>query len=147
MKNKILILLAVFMIIIAIVTYGIYNYRKQYEEAQKINNTYKTYENIQILGSELISIINKTIDFNEKEGIEKNQDGLYIENDKNSIKIYIEFLYDEDEIRTIEMEKIENNGIDQFINVYSTASFKCTKITYHEKTNNVKSLTFTEIKN
>ena len=72
---------------------------------------------------------------------------MYIENDKNSIKIYIEFLYDEDEIRTIEMEKIENNGIDQFINVYSTASFKCTKITYHEKTNNVKSLTFTEIKN
>ena len=144
MKNKILILLAVFMIIIAIVTYGIYNYRKQYAEAQKINNTYKTYENIQILGSELISIINKTIDFNEKEGIEKNQDGLYIENDKNSIKIYIEFLYDEDEIRTIEMEKIENNGIDQFINVYSTASFKCTKITYHEKTNNVKALTFTE---
>lgn len=147
MKNKILILLAVFMIILAVVTYGIYNYRKQYAETQKINNTYKTYENIQILGSELISIINRTIDINEKAGIEKNQDGLYIENDKNSIKIYIEFLYDEDEIRTIEMEKIENNGIDQFINVYSTASFKCTKITYHEKTKNVKSLTFTEIKN
>ncbi len=147
MKNKILIILVVFMVILAIVTYGIYNYRKQIVESQKINNTYKNYENIQILGSELISIINRTIDIDENEGIEKNQDGLYIDNGKNSIKIYIEFLYGEDETRTIEMEKIANNGIDQFVNVYSTASFKCTNISYHEKTNNVKSLTFTEIQN
>ncbi len=147
MKNKILIILVVFMVILAIVTYGIYNYRKQIVESQKINNTYKNYENIQILGSELISIINRTIDIDENEGIEKNQDGLYIDNGKNSIKIYIEFLYGEDETRTIEMEKIANNGIEQFVNVYSTASFKCTNISYHEKTNNVKSLTFTEIQN
>lgn len=147
MKNKILIILVVFMIILAIVTYGVYNYRKQLVEAQKINNLYKTYENIQILGSELISIINRTIDIDEKEGIEKDQDGLYIDNGKDSIKIYIEFLYGDDETRTVEMEKIANSGIDQFINVYSTASFKCTNISYHEKTNNVKSLTFTQLQN
>ena len=40
MKNKILIILVVFMVILAIVTYGIYNYRKQIVESQKINNTY-----------------------------------------------------------------------------------------------------------
>lgn len=147
MKNKILIILVVFMIILAIVTYGVYNHRKQLVEAQKINNLYKTYENIQILGSELISIINRTIDIDEKEGIEKDQDGLYIDNGKDSIKIYIEFLYGDDETRTVEMEKIANSGIDQFINVYSTASFKCTNISYHEKTNNVKSLTFTQLQN
>lgn len=147
MKNKILIILVVFMIILAIVTYGVYNYRKQLVEAQKINNLYKTYENIQILGSELISIINRTIDIDEKEGIEKDQGGLYIDNGKDSIKIYIEFLYGDDETRTVEMEKIANSGIDQFINVYSTASFKCTNISYHEKTNNVKSLTFTQLQN
>lgn len=147
MKKKILIILIGFMVILAIVTYGVYNYRKQLVESQKINNTYKSYENIQILGSELISIINRTIDIDEKEGIEKDQDGLYIDNGKNSIKIYIDFLYGDDETRTVEMEKIANNGIDQFINVYSTASFKCTNISYHEKTNNVKSLTFTQLQN
>ena len=146
MKKKIFIILVVLMIILAIVTYWVYNYRKQMVESQEINNSYKTYENIQILGTELISIINRTIDINEKAGIEKDQDGLYIDNGENSIKIYIEFIYD-DETRTVDMEKIANGGTYSFIDVYSTASFQCTNISYHEKTNNVKSLTFTELSN
>lgn len=144
MKKKIFLILIIFMIILAIVTYGIYNYRTQTIAAQKINDSYSSYKNIQILGSELISIINRTIDINESAGIEKDENGLYIDNGKDSIKVYVEFIYDE-ETRTIEMEKIANNGIKSFVDIYSTASFQCTEITYHEKTNNVKSLTFTEI--
>ena len=146
MKKRITIILLVFMIILAFISYKVYNYRKQLLQAQEINNSYKTYENIQILGTQLISIINRTIDINEKNDIEKDNQGLYIENNKNSIKVYIEFIYGK-ETRTIEMEKIANNGIDSFIDIYSTADFKCTNISYHEKTNNVKSLTFTELSN
>lgn len=128
------------------VTYGVYSYRKQLVEAQEINNIYKSYENIQILGSQLISIINKTVDINEKAGLEKDENGMYIDNGKDSIELYIEFIY-EDETKTVPMEKISNSGTESFVNIYSTASFKCTNISYHEKTNNVKSLTFTEVTN
>ena len=146
MKNKILIILIIFIVILAIAVYTVYNYRINIQESQKINNEYKSYYNIQILGTELLSIINRTQDINEKNGISKDNEGLYIENDTNSIKLYINLKYG-DEYRTLEMEKIINDGIQNFIKIYSTASFKCTDICYHEKTNNVKALTFTEIDN
>ena len=143
MKNRILIILAIFILVLIIAAYAVYSYRANALEAQKINNQYKSYYNSQIIGTELLSIINKTEDINEENNIQKDQDGLYIENDTNSIKIYISFKY-EDDYRTIEMERIINNGTQNFIKVYSTASFKCTDISYHDKTNTVKSLTFTE---
>lgn len=144
MKNKILLIVVIFIIIFGISIYFIYNYRASQIEAQKINNIYRSYENIQILGTELASIINQTEDTNAKLDTEKNQEGRYIENDTDSIKVYIKLQY-EDDYNTYEIERILNNGIDNFIKAYGTASFKCTEINYHEKTGNVKDITFAEI--
>ena len=143
MKNKILLILIIFMAILAIVTYILYNYRINLQELQKINNEFKTYANTQMLGTELISIMNRVQDINTKNKIEKDSDGLYIDNGKNSIKLYLKLKYKED-YTTLEVEKILDNGIENFIKTYSTASFKCIEITYHEKTGNVKSLTYIE---
>ncbi len=143
MKNKIIIIVIIFLIILSVSAYMVYNYRKSVISSQKVNESYKAYYNTEILGTELISVINKTVDFNEQNGIQKDENGMYIENDNNSIKIYISFKY-EDDYQTVEMEKISNNGTDNFRKVYSTASFKCTEISYHDKTKNVKALTFTE---
>ena len=143
MKNKIIIIVIIFSIILSVSAYMVYNYRKSVISSQKVNESYKAYYNTEILGTELISVINKTVDFNEQNGIQKDENGMYIENDNNSIKIYISFKY-EDDYQTVEMEKISNNGTDNFRKVYSTASFKCTEISYHDKTKNVKALTFTE---
>lgn len=143
MKNKIIIIVIIFLIILSVSAYMVYNYRKSVVSSQKVNESYKAYYDTEILGTELISVINKTVDFNEQNGIQKDENGMYIENDNNSIKIYISFKY-EDDYQTVEMEKISNNGTDNFRKVYSTASFKCTEISYHDKTKNVKALTFTE---
>ena len=143
MKNKIIIIVIIFLIILSVSAYMVYNYRKSVISSQKVNESYKAYYDTEILGTELISIINKTVDFNEQNGIQKDENGMYIENDNNSIKIYISFKY-EDDYQTVEMEKISNDGTDNFRKVYSTASFKCTEISYHDKTKNVKALTFTE---
>ena len=144
MKNKILLIVIIFIIILGISIYFIYNYRTSQIQAQKINNIYKSYENIQILGTELASIINQTEDTNAKLSTEKNKEGRYIENDTDSIKMYIKLQY-KDDYNTYEIERILNNGIDNFIKAYGTASFKCTEINYHEKTGNVKDITFTEV--
>ncbi len=143
MKNKILIILIIFMVILASATYIIYNYRMKLQEAQKINNEYKSYYEAQILGTELVSIMNRTQDVNTKNEVEKDSEGLYIDNEDDSIKMYLKLKY-KDDYSTIEIEKILDDGIENFIKSYSTASFKCTEITYHEKTGNVKALTFTE---
>ena len=143
MKNKFFVILAVLLIILCISMYLIYNYRRNAFETQKNNEIYKEYYGKQILGTDLISIINKTIDFNEKNRIKKDSQGLYIEDNEKSIKVYIDFLY-KDDYETIEMEKIASKGIENFRETYSSANFKCTEIGYHEKTKNVKFLKFTE---
>ena len=125
MKNKILLIVIIFIIILGISIYFVYNYRTSFIESQKINNIYKSYENIQILGTELASIINQTEDTNAKLSTEKNKEGRYIENDTDSIKMYIKLQY-KDDYNTYEIERILNNGIDNFIKAYGTASFKCT---------------------
>ena len=144
MKNKVLLILLIFVVILIVTVYGIYTYRRNSLESQKINTEYKSYYNVQIIGSELLSIINKTEDIDEQYGIQKDQEGMYIENATNSIKIYVKFKY-KDDYRVLEMEKIINGGIENFAKAYSTADFVCTEINYHEKTNNVKALTFTEV--
>ena len=141
MKKKITLILVIFLIILSISIYFIYSYRKNTIESQKINNEYKSYYNVQMLGTELVSILNKTADINEKNEIQKDSEGLYRDNDINSIKIYIKFKYKE-EYKTLEMEKILNNGVEDFIKSYAAASFKCESINYHSKTKNVKELTF-----
>ena len=146
MKNKILLVLTIFMVILAISCYIVYQYRLNIIENQKINNQYKSYYQAQVLGTELVSIINETEDINSKNEILKNDEGLYIDNQDNSIKMYIEFIY-KDEYKTLEIEKILKDGIENFIKNYGAQSFKCTKITYHEKTKNVKEIIFTEINN
>ena len=114
-------------------------------DAQANNKEYITYKDKTIVGTTLVSLINKTVDNNEKNNIEKDEKNTYIENDKNSVKIYIYFLDLEKEDKYIEtpytMEQIYNNDTDNFIKLYGTSNFYCSNIDYHEKTGNVKSLT------
>ena len=144
MNKKTIIVIIILLILLMITIYLVSLYRNySTREEQVITNEYVSYYNNQIQGSELISLINRTADINESNYIEKNEEKFYIENDTNSIKIYIGFTY-EDEIRTLEMERIINNGTENFMKVYSTANFICTEVTYHEKTKNIKSLTFVQ---
>ena len=142
--KKILIILLILSIILVVGVYSVYRYRTNVYQIQKQNREYEQYYNINVLGTELISIINKTIDLNTKNNITKDDKGYFVDNGENSIKINVEFKYKND-TKTISMEKIASTGAESFVKVYSTANFKCTKIEYHEKTHNVKNVTFEEV--
>lgn len=144
MKKRLFIIMLILIVITIVATYAIYSYRTTIAETQKINREYEEYYNIELLGTELISIINKTVDTNEKHQIPKDSNNNFIENDTNSIKINIQFIYKND-TKTVTMEDIFNTGVENFIKTYSTASFRCTNIEYHTKTHNIKSLTFIEM--
>ena len=142
--KKIFITFLILFIILVVSIYMVLSYRNKNLEIQKLNREYEKYYNIEILGTELISIINRTIDLNNKNDIVKDENGYFVNNEETYKEIYIEFIY-KDKTKLIQMEDIEKSGIETFVKVYSTASFKCTDIKYHDKTKNVKSLTFTEI--
>ena len=128
MKRIIICILSIFLIIICIVVYGVYQKNENTAQIGVDNKTYESYENKEVLGTDIISIINKATDSNKKNDIKIGEDGNYIDNGKNSIRIEIKFLELD---KVITMERINNVGF--------------TKIEYHEKTHRVKYMYFEEV--
>ena len=142
MKKIIICILSIFLIIICIVGYSVYSKNENTAQISVDNKTYESYYNKEVLGTDIISIINKAIDSNEKNDIKIGKDGNYIEDEKNSIRIEIKF---KELDKVITMERINNVGIEKFWSNYGALSFKCTKIEYHEKTHRVKYMYFEEV--
>lgn len=142
MKKNVILILTIFLVIIVVIGYGIYNRRTSISKSSIENKAYESFYNQQVLGTDVISIINKAVDSNEKNSVGKDEKGNYIENNENSIKIDIKFK-ELDQIIT--MERINEVGMQQFWQNYGALNFKCTKIEYHKKTNNVRYLYFEQI--
>ena len=144
MKKNFIIILTILIILLAISAYYVYNAISLTKLAKNYNKFYEEYYNQEILGTTLISIINKAIDDNEKNGVPTQKNSiLYKENNENSIKIDVKF---SDDRANVSMESIANKGTEEFVKLYPTATFKCTKIEYHQKTNRIKYMLFEYIK-
>ena len=89
-------------------------------------------------------MMNKAIDKNTKNKIEKDDQGNFIQNDKNSVEIEI---YMTDNETTYKMETIYNAGTEQFAQYYGNIKFKCSKIEYHKKTGRIKYILFEQQEN
>lgn len=138
--------LALFFLIVVIIVSGIsymyLNYKANYHEAQKQNKQFESYLGQEIYGSELTTIINKAVDNNENNEVEKDNKGNYINNDNNSIQIDIDILDNE---KTYKMETLYQGGMDKFVQYYGEIKFKCMKLEYHKQTNKVKYMLFEQI--
>lgn len=141
MKKFIVIFIAVVIIILSLL-YGYFTYTKNNNLVLKQNAEYERYLNQEIYGAELATIINKVIDNNETNAINKDNKGKYIDNNLNSIKMDIKII-DNDTI--YDVETIYRGGIENFVKNFNTIKFKCTDIKYHETTNKVKYLLFEQI--
>lgn len=138
MKKFIVIFLSIVIAVVAVI-YGYFTYNNQATKIQKENAEYEKYYDTEIYGAELATIINKAIDSNETNEIEKDNKGKYIENEENSIKINIKII-DNDTI--YDMETFYTNGIDRFVENFNTIKFKCTSINYHPNTGRIKDMIF-----
>jgi len=80
-------LLAFIFIVIALACYNLMGIQSQHNNIKQENVEYESYLNREVLGTDVATIISKVIDKNEKNKIPKDERGLYIPNDTNSIKI------------------------------------------------------------
>ena len=140
--KKIFIFLAIVIIVVAIIGVRYYSYKVDYNTTLKENSEYEQYKDKEIYGLDLASMINKTVDKNLKNKIEKSEDGNFIQNDENSIEIEIYILDNE---KTYKMETFYNKGTEQFVQYYGNIKFKCSKIEYHKNTGKIKYLLFEQI--
>ena len=137
--KKIAIFFIITILIVCTISAMYITYKANYNTSRKANLSFERYLNEEVYGSELATVINRAIDKNEKNEVEKNNKGIYQNNDKNSINIEIKML-DDDTI--YKMEKFYNSGIQNFINYYGKIKFKCVDIKYHNSTNQVQYMLF-----
>ena len=109
---------------------------------KKFNSQYEYYLDKTVYGTEVATIINKIVNENEKNNIPKNENGQYIENDVNSIKLDIKMNTNG---KTYPMEVIYNNDITKFVQNFNLVSVKCNKIEYHKSSGYVSKIYFEEI--
>ena len=140
--KKIFIILAIIIIIVCIIAVRYYSYKVDYNMILEENAEYEQYKDKEIYGIDLGTLINKTVDKNTKNEIEKDENGNFIPNDSNSIEMDI---YIKDNETTYKMEVFYNNDTAKFIQYYGNVKFKYSKIEYHEKTGRVKYLLFEQL--
>ena len=124
MKNTILILAILFIIIISSV-YGIcIEIKADKRQIAKYNLEYEEYLNKTLLGTDIVTVMNKAINENEKNKIQKDEKGYYIENNENSIKIYLKMITIN---KTYPMEEFYNNDMTAFVKNFNLIEFKSSR--------------------
>ena len=139
--KKIAVYILITVIIVAFIAYLYLNFTILNNRAKRENMEFEEYIKNDITGTEMATLINKTIDKNEVNKVEKDEKGNYIDNNKDSILIHIKFI-DSENIFT--MEQIKKGGIDEFLQNYNTVEFKCMKENFHSKTSKISYLYFEE---
>jgi len=110
-------------------------------DAKRANAVYNISIGDEVSGSQLATIMGRAINQNEKNKISKDPDGVYIENNTDSIKVQLKMVTIES---TYNMEAIYASGMTNFVANFSTVAFKCTDIQYHKNTGLISRITFEE---
>ncbi len=137
MKKIIAVLFVVIVVAIIVITVNIRTDQKKKLEIQAFNEPYEYYDSDNLNGLDVITVINKAINNNEKNNIVKDEKGKYVDDGENSIRVFVTIGEE-----TYNMEKISELGIESFITYFGTDSFKCEEIKYHEDSGKVSEITF-----
>ena len=130
MKKSILMIFTAILIILCFIYYKYIELKNKSIEIKQFNAEYEIYLNKEIKGNDLTSVINKAVNNNEKNKINKDTNGFYIPNDENSISVEIKITdLEKDEI--IKMEQFYQNNMLKFLNYYDNIKFECTDIKYN----------------
>lgn len=118
---------------------------KRISQIKKSNSEYEQYLDKQILGTTVFTIIHKAINDNEKNEVEKDEKGFYLENETDSIKVEVILLQNETQKKTYPMETLQKVGMEGFIKNFNLITFQCSKIEYHESTKKVKKVVLEQL--
>lgn len=139
MKKTIFIILLIFLTIIVCIYMNYKDALVTQNQARKFNSEFELYNRESVLGTDITTLINKAIDNNEKFDIPKDENGKYIPDEQNSIKIYVYMLINE---TTYPMETLNTRGLQEFTKAFGEVEFKCTDVKYHKTSGKVAEMTF-----
>lgn len=136
-------LILILIILIVATVFFVLNY-KEYEinqiDLKNFNLEYEKFNKENLNGLDITTVMNLATSNNEKYEIPKDENGLYILDDEYSIEIYVTMIINNE---TYRMERLTTQEMNSnFIRLFGDIGFKCTDITYHQKTGRVASMTF-----
>ncbi len=106
-------------------------------EISQFNAKFELYKDKTIYGADVLSIINRAIENNKVQKVEKDAEGNYIENNTTSVKVEITLLSTDKDNNikevTYPMERLQKVGLDGFIQNFSLTKFKCTEVEYNKQ--------------
>lgn len=144
MKKTIIVFSIIFCCILLIVCVSLIQNNKNLINIQNENAEYEEYKEKQVFGTQVASVINKAINENLKNEVEQDENGFFIPNKTNSIQVEIK-LFNEDDLKTYQMETIQKVGTNGFVKNFNLILFKCTNLEYHEQTKRVSKIVFEQI--
>ena len=142
MKKPFIVMMIILFCIILGIGFIYSNYTIQVKQAKEENKQYEYYLGKRVYGSVVATLINKAVDNNEKNQVQKDSKGNYINNEENSIQIDLDIV---EVKKTYPMESIYQAQIKEFMKNFGDIQFECKKIEYHEKTGKIKYMLFEEV--
>ena len=139
MKKTFIVLLTFFLIIVCMLYAFKIKKESEGRELKKYNLEFENYLNKTIYGADLATLINKAVNLNEENNIQKDEHNHYIENGENSLKIEVKLSYTK---KTYSMEESYNNDTSEFVKYFNSNIFKCNQIFYHKNTGKVSKMMF-----
>lgn len=140
MKKIIILIIIAVTIVISMVFVNYTEYKTKQNEVNKINKEFTIYENNIMQISSVITIMNKAIQLNTENNIQKDENNFFIENEQNSIKVFLEI---KSRGSIIPMEDLilgKKSSMEKVSFAFSDMLFQIDKIEYHEKTGQVKKI-------
>ena len=139
-------LILILIILVVGLSFFLLNY-KEYEinriDLKNFNLKYEKFNQNNLNGLDVATVMNLATNNNEKYEIPKDEKGMYILDNENSIEIYVTMIINNEtyKMETLTNPKMNNN----FIRLFGDIKFRCADITYHKKTGRVASITFEAI--
>lgn len=138
----------IILIVFILFSFFLVNYIKNKTNREKIileNNKYIEENGKTVQINSVVTVMNRAIESNIQNDISKDEKGLFIENDTNSIKVYLEI---ESRDAIIPMEDLllsEKGGANKVLKVFPDLFFEYKNIEYHKKTGRIKKIVFKAI--
>ena len=142
MKKTLAVVILLLLVVAIIVVMQYKKMEKEHFEVAKYNALDEEYNKQNLNGLDITTIINKAVNNNEKNNVEKeNIDGIdfYKDNGTDSVIIEINMIING---KTYRMEQINSLGLDSFTEYFAEVKFDCTEVKYHEETGKVSYMLF-----
>lgn len=147
MKKSLIIISLILLTIIIICASIIKAKSKVSKLTLKQNSEFEQYLENNIYGTDVITLINKAMSYNQTNNVQTDEKGFYINDNQNSIQVDLVMITDSEkqETTTYKMEAISKVGITEFIKNFNTVEFKCTKKEYHSQTGKLSYIEITQL--